>query len=866
MNIEPSLSFVMGEDEINQGGNSSNLIPSQVKPTSKRSNQRRRRPKNKQINHEDASKKNEELKSQSNGTTNDTKKVEKIEPNTKPKASKGSDDEKKNKNGKQTKKNNNKKKSNKRKQFPWRKEIPEGTVDPISLDPLKALPYPPFALMISPPYEAIPVWPIPTNANNGATKGNDSVDPAKREQQLISEQWGGILQASGSHDAKNSSDPELKADSENKMEQSKEQKQNKYFHLFDGRVLAVYLVSTLQFIDPLNRRDLTRQEVENLDNYLAKHRLKKMRVLEAYDDKGVTLSTAGANSQTPSGRLQIRQEEARNLLNALFGGQQELAREQREGPRTRRDGRNGRDRSSNNAMSQQYTAHQTSEVAQQSNLRASSQYNDGGISWDNDGGIYADGGGFLMIDDDYNPGLRSGLNHAVEDTGHRSHHPRPTSNAVQMASWYGHQARNRADNFPALSSTSPSLSNGQSDKAKDGPSKTAPVSKSLAKIGNLVQKTNSKQLEKHRNARDLARRKVEVASMAYEDAVQRLESGNGFDSSAQGLGNGSIPVPALSNAREPTNAQLERNRNLASALGVTPSTKRAQISGWARPTDIPKNFDDFGNELNCIHYADNLIIEAMERITELVRLEKKWLSFLKDDNAASCPLKAMDRPTRKFVHEYSDFWNMHTESFDPQPKRYIHCVKLLETRAPRPLLSEAVRKWRGPGVPSTFSQLPPSSCEKFPEQPAGEDSASFIREFVQTEKRVPLELKPRVVPPPGAMFDLESMHENVLQITNDAQEPAARFAPILTERERPKLSLGPRTKPLELPKYQPPPSVNASELAKNYEITRNAAIERKKLEEERKQSLLAAAFASDDEDSDSEWEVEDAVVIGDDDE
>jgi hypothetical protein len=854
----------MGEEEINQGGNSSNLIPSQVKPSKRSNQQRRRRPKNKQTNHEDAPNKNENPKSQNNGGDDDTKKAENIGPNTKPKAGKGSDDEKKKKNGKQTKRNNNNKKSNKRKRFPWRKEIPEGTVDPISLDPLKALPYPPFALMISPPYEAIPEWPIPINENNGAAKGNDSVDPAKREQQLISEQWHGILQVSGSHDNKNSSDPELKADSEHKMEQSREQKQNKHFHLFDGRVLAVYLVSTLQFIDPLNRRDLTRQEVVNLDNYLAKHRLKKMRVLEAYDDKGVTLSTAGANSQTPSGRLQIRQEEARNLLNALFGGQQELAREQREGPtRTRRDGRNGRDRNSNNAMSQQYTAHQTSEVAQQSNLRATSQYNDGAISWDNDGGIYADGGGFLMIDDDYNPGLRSGLNHAVEDTGHRSHHPRPTSDAIQMASWYGHQARNRADNFPALSSAPPSISNGQSDKAKEGPSKTAPVSKSLVKIGNLVQKTNSKQLEKQRKARDLARRKAEVASMVYEDAVQRLESGNGFDSSAHGLGNGSILVPALSNAREPTNAQLERNRNLASALGVKPSTRRAQISGWARPTDIPKNFDDFGNELNCIEFPDSLIIEAMERITELVRLEKKWLSFLKDDNAASCPLKPMDRPTRKFVHEYSDFWNIYTESYDPQPKRYIHCAKLLETRAPRPLLSEAVRKWRGPAVPSTFVQLPPSSCEKFPEQPAGEDSASFIREFVQTEERVPLDLKPRVVPPPGAMFDLESMNENELQITNEAQQP---FAPILTERERPKLSLGPRTKPLELPRYQPPPSVNGSELAKNYEMTRNVALERKMLKEQREQSLLTAAFASDDEDSDSEWEVEDAVVIVDDDE
>jgi hypothetical protein len=60
--------------------------------------------------------------------------------------------------------------------------------------------------------------------------------------------------------------------------------------------------------------------------------------------------------------------------------------------------------------------------------------------------------------------------------------------------------------------------------------------------------------------------------------------------------------------------------------------------------------------------------------------------------------------------------------------------------------------------------------------------------------------------------------------------------------------------------------VNAFELSKNYEMARNATKERMILEKERKTSILAAAFASDDEDSDSEWEVEEAVVTGDDEE
>jgi hypothetical protein len=872
----------MGEEGSNQGENSSNLVPSQVKSNAQnnRRGRTRRKPKKKHIKDADA---NENVNANANENLEDanaqnksgdhaTKKAASTANQKKPD---GTDGVKGSKNAKQTKKN---KKSNKRKKFLWRKEIPEGTVDPISLEPLNTLSYPPFALMITPPYDPIPVWPIPKEDNSKSTKSHDartkksaanvSVDPRKREEQLMSEQWGNLLHASNHNyeSSKNSCESDSKSDSEIKIEQPKEE--TKHFHLFDGRVLAVYLVSTNQFIDPLNRRDLTREEIQNLDSYLAKHCLKKMRVLEAYDEKGISFSTAGSNSQTPSGRLQIRQEEARHLLNSLFGGQQGQNHQQREGPGPRRGVRNGRGGNRNNAMAQQYADHQSGEEHRQSNLQAASQYNNAALGWENDGGIYADRGGLLMIDDDHNPGLRSGLNRPIQDVHNRTHYqevPRSSSNSEQLASWYGHEARTRADNFPALSCAVPSVSASstnvqQSSKGNEKPSKTASVFKSLSKISNFVEKTNPKQIEKQRKARELARKKSEIASMAYEQAVKRIDPGNAFDSSAQGHGMGILPVPTLTNAAEPTEAQLERNRNLALALGVVPATERAKLnSGWARPASL-QDIDKFGNELNCTIYPDSLIIEARERTLELVRLEKKWLSFLKDDKAASCPLKAMDRPTRKFVHAYSDFWNLHTESFDPQPKRYIHCVKLLETRVPRPLLSEAVHRWRGPAAPSSVTS------EILSEQPAGQDSSSFIGELLHTEERVPLELKPRIVPPPGAMFDLEPTNNSSIINTVDDQEFAMRFGLTLSERERKKINLDARTKPLELSKYQPPPSVNAFELSKNYEMARNATKERMILEKERKTSILAAAFASDDEDSDSEWEVEEAVVTGDDEE
>mmetsp|Transcript_39030 Transcript_39030/g.70302 ORF Transcript_39030/g.70302 Transcript_39030/m.70302 type:complete len:86 (+) Transcript_39030:890-1147(+) len=40
----------------------------------------------------------------------------------------------------------------------------------------------------------------------------------------------------------------------------------------------------------------------------------------------------------------------------------------------------------------------------------------------------------------------------------------------------------------------------------------------------------------------------------------------------------------------------------------------------------------------------------------LLKLENQWKKFLADDRAASCSLKPMARPLRKFVHEYGDFW------------------------------------------------------------------------------------------------------------------------------------------------------------------------------------------------------------------
>ena len=58
---------------------------------------------------------------------------------------------KKKKNKKKKKRNNNRHRRNKQR-YPWRAHIPEGSVDPITLDPLNRLWYPPFALAAHEPF------------------------------------------------------------------------------------------------------------------------------------------------------------------------------------------------------------------------------------------------------------------------------------------------------------------------------------------------------------------------------------------------------------------------------------------------------------------------------------------------------------------------------------------------------------------------------------------------------------------------------------------------------------------------------------------------------------------------------------------
>jgi len=832
---------------------------------------------------------------------------------------------------KQTKRRRNKQKQ----KYTWRKFIPEGAVDPISLDPLDELPYPPFALVVDEPY--VPVFPgewppLPVNGdgkeestaaastgtgtgtgNAMAVSGSDGEgvssrrkqqeteeERKKREMEILKQQWGESATSTTyltwlSKKKEPSEETNTSDDNNNNEDNSDTHKakptsnqtpplQNRVFNLFDPHILSNYLISTLQFIDPLNRRDLTRPELQALDAHLRAYRLGKPHVVEAYDEKGVTVSAAGSRAQTTSGRAEILQQEARNILAGFFRGER---------PRYARgsEGHGSRPSQEPHQHQQQHQHQQGSErddgvtndfqrmyMAQEGRNRRRRQDNSTAVAngrdhdhgQNADTGIYGNESGLVMIDDDINPGLRSGV--PSDDRNRNGSYTQSTHNnlgslysARHITERYSQEAQIRDTNFPSLSAAASSSANAvnsdpnattsaNTTAKKAAPPVSGPPSKSLLKITNVVKKTDPAEVARQKKAREEAQRKAAMTQLNY------------FDPSTANSTLLTAPTPMQ--RLPPSEAILERNRNLAMALGVAPSTIRNDVSltGWARPTTVEIQLDQFGNELNTAQYPDSLLAQAKERMTELLKVEKIWKKFLADDREASCSLRPMDRPLRKFIHEYSDFWKLHTQSFDPEGKRYIHCGKLMDTAMPYPLLSEAVKKWRGPAPGSLLPPVPTQTTMQLPNQPQAKPQSQSQpqtqpanTEGWATEQRVPLKLTPRTIaegappPPPSSGGMTRSSSTPFLSMTGE-KPPPPRFAD-LHEKERPKLQLAPRTIPVEGGGAEYPQQQRELDMeAKKRELARMQRRENKAKKEranmEKKRAILESAFASDDDDDD----------------
>lgn len=668
-----------------------------------------------------------------------------------------------------TKKKRNKKKKNKPPAAAWKSQLPDGAVDPITLESLRSLRYPPFALVATEPYTPIPEWPL-TEDTKETTNDED------RQVQILQEQWGQHLTI---------------RDEDNNVSMIPEPTLPRHLHLYDGRALAYWMVASNQFIDPLNRRDVTRDELLALDAYLRQHGVRDCRVTEAYDAKGITISTAGAVGHTAEGRAAIRQQQASQLLNALFGGVSVAQ------PRA--------------TLRSQYNEFRQDDEAAR---RVREQRPD----WNEPHLLETPSN---IIDDDEVP--LSGT--APEFV------PGSLWSASHIAARYGQAAPMHESEFPSLAA--PVASGPAATTEAEPPKKVLPPVRTLSKIGKNVKKTNPEEQQRQWEAREAARRKAMMSNLTF-----------GSNPASWDVAPAVLPatITTVTERAAPTEGQLERNRAFAEALGVQPATARYKNEGWARPSEGKSQLDDYGNELNAIEYPDALILKARERMPLLLKVEKKWKTFMVDDKAASLPLNPMDRPTRVFVHEYSDYWKLHTESFDPEPKRYIHCVKMQDTGAPFPLLSDVARSWKGPRtILLTEHSL---------EQSAGQSTKS--REIPASNDRVPLALEPRSgvdassVPPGLGIGGAPTRTQ-----AND--ETTSRFGALAEGRDRPKLELQPRTLPLELPPFQAESRYNVSEDLERSKLRKEEKDRKEREEAAHRQRVLESAFASDDEAEDSSW-------------
>jgi len=506
----------------------------------------------------------------------------------------------------------------------------------------------------------------------------------------------------------------------------------------------------------------------------------------------------------------------------------------------------------------------------------------------------------MIIDDDENPELRGRSHNDFPSLGANSNSNNsaygvpggggsPFYSTSHIADRHrGHIQSTGPGAFPALprpaaasstntnrsapsSSVVVSLSAARPNSSASGGKNAAKTkkSKTLSKISGIVKKTTAEERQRQWEAREAARRKAAMSNLTF-GMSHPVASGD----PSQGLLTAPTPGSAGGSATE---EQMQRNRAFAEALGVKPTPQRHYASGWARPTTIEGQTTELIEELEAALYPDAFIAEAREhRMQILVKLERRWKFFLNDDKAASLPLNRMDRPTRKFVHQYAEFWRFKTESFDPEPNRYIHCVKLADTRMPRPLLSDVARNWRGPSLlplPDSTRTIASVMHDHTSQQTAGQTSRSHG------------EVVPRLVAaasqPLRSAMAISSSKGDLVAL-GDAAVQNSRSDFLLADKERPQLKLLPRSVPLELLPFEEQLEQEATAAYNLTEDLRKRDVlleERRKKEkevEEKKRQALEDAFASDDEDddgkggnvsdSDSEWGEEQEALFDESDE
>ena len=127
------------------------------------------------------------------------------------------------------------------------------------------------------------MWPVKEelDESNNLPQDTTGAKNGEKERQdlILKEQWGESLVSKD--DGKDTSKNATTTPSST-LNSSNSNLQGRKFNYFDGASLAYYLTTERQFIDPNNRRDLTREELMALDEYMKVWGLGNAGVVQAY--------------------------------------------------------------------------------------------------------------------------------------------------------------------------------------------------------------------------------------------------------------------------------------------------------------------------------------------------------------------------------------------------------------------------------------------------------------------------------------------------------------------------------------------------------------------------------------------------------
>ncbi|KAI5291127.1 FKBP12-associated protein [Ascosphaera acerosa] len=137
-------------------------------------------------------------------------------------------------------------------------------------------------------------------------------------------------------------------------------------------------------------------------------------------------------------------------------------------------------------------------------------------------------------------------------------------------------------------------------------------------------------------------------------------------------------------------ARLERNRALASALNVTiDPTTTAQIAGSS-----PALGSASASMASAVPYSDAtldsyLALTATTTLAALQSYEQKLHDFAHSDAKRSARFAPARPALRAFVHSLAADWGFTSESFDPEPHRYVEVYRTPRWIPPAPLARDA---------------------------------------------------------------------------------------------------------------------------------------------------------------------------------